>query len=119
MRILFIRWVTIGVVGGLCSFASAANVTLLGTISDSTCGVSHAKVIDQDKHQKITERECALACVKFGAKFVFVSDGKVYNIANQDFGPLTAHAGESVRLTGNVYGNTITVSKIGTTGRKK
>jgi len=94
-------------------------MTMLGTISDSVCGASHAKVIDRDKHAKITERECTLACVKYGAKFVFVSNGKVYNVVNQNFGALRAHAGESVRLTGNVYGDTVTVSEIAATRKNK
>jgi len=116
---MFIGWVAIGFVAGLSAVASAAGVTLLGTISDSTCGVSHTKIIDQDKHKKMTERECTLACVKYGRKFVFVADGKVYDIANQSFETLVENAGESVRLTGNLSGTTITVSTIGATGRTR
>ena len=48
-----------------------------------------------------------------------VSDGKVYNVANQNFAALTEHAGESVRLTGNVYGDTVTVSKIAATRKNR
>jgi hypothetical protein len=92
---------------------------MLGTISDSACGASHAKMIDRDKPAKMTERDCTLACVKYGGKFVFVRDGKVYNIANQNFEALMEHAGESVRLTGNLYRDTVTVSKVQTTGQKK
>jgi hypothetical protein len=119
VRSVFRRVITIGLVGGLCSFVSAGNVTMIGTISDSACGASHAKVIHRDKREKITDRECTLACVKYGRKFVFVSDGKVYSVANQNFGALTEHAGESVILTGNVYGTTITVSKIAPAGKNR
>jgi hypothetical protein len=111
--------VTIGFVGGLCSVASAANMTMTGMISDSACGSSHAKMIEAHKEAKMSERECTLACVKGGGKFVFVSDGKVYSVANQSFAALTEHAGETVSLTGDVNGNTVTVSKISASGKKK
>src|SRR6202030_1705230 len=35
--------------------------------------------------------DCTLACVKGGGKFVFVSDGKVYTVANQNLAALTEH----------------------------
>jgi hypothetical protein len=43
-----------------------------------------------------------------------VSEGKIFNIANQDFGDLTKYAGETVNLTGDLGsdGMTITVSKL-------
>jgi hypothetical protein len=58
--------------------------------------------------------DCTLACVKNGSKFVFVSEGKVYPIANQDLGDLRTHAGHDVKVTGNLSsdGKTITVSKV-------
>jgi hypothetical protein len=95
---------------GFASFAAAA--TMQGTISDSMCGASHAKMMEMHKDAKMTDRDCALACVKGGGKFVFVSDGKVYNVANQDFAALKQRAGEAVSLTGTVQGDTITVTKI-------
>ncbi len=66
----------------------------------------------------MSERDCALACVKGGGKYVFVSDGKVYNIANQGLPLLGTHAGHTVRLTGEMKGDTITVSKIVMPGKK-
>jgi hypothetical protein len=87
-------------------------MTMNGMISDSMCGVSHAKMMEMHKDTKMTDRDCTLACVKGGGKFVFVSDGKVYNVANQKLAALTEHAGETVTLTGNVEGDTITVSKV-------
>ncbi|HVV44902.1 MAG TPA: hypothetical protein VHC72_06840 [Bryobacteraceae bacterium] len=104
----------VGLSGWLGSFASAATMTLAGTISDSACGASHAKMMEMHKNpkMKMSERDCTLACVKNGGKFVFVADGKVYNVANQNFPALAQYAGESVSLTGNVQGNTVTVSKV-------
>jgi len=43
---------------------------------------------------------------------VFVSGGKTYQIANQDFADLKAHGGHKVALTGEMKGDSITVSKI-------
>ena len=64
----------LGLAVGLSSFAGAAAMTMTGMISDSECGLSHAKM----KDAKMSDKDCTLACVKAGAKFVFVSGGKVY-----------------------------------------
>ena len=94
-----------------CAVAFAADQTWVGQISDSMCGTSHAKMTGA--HPGMTDRDCALACVKGGGQFVFVSDGKVYKIANQDSPLLQMHAGHAgVTLTGDMEGDTITVSKI-------
>ena len=85
-----------------CAVAFAADQTWTGQVSDSMCGASHAKMTG--------EHRC---CVKGGGQFVFVSDGKVYKIANQDSPLLQMHAGHAgVTLTGDMKGDTITVSKI-------
>jgi|SRR5689334_3285146 len=102
--------------GSLYSVASAANMTMNGTISDSACGSSHAKMT---AGKKMSDRDCALACVKNGAKYVFVADGKVYNIANQNLAALQQYAGERVSLTGDVNGETVTVSKVSASAKKK
>ena len=94
-----------------CAAAMAADQTWVGQISDSNCGVSHAKMTSA--HPGMTDRDCTLACVKNGAQFVFVSDGKVYKIANQDSPLLQMHAGHAgVTLTGEMKGDAITVSKV-------
>lgn len=99
-----------GLVAGLCSFASAASMTMTGSISDSNCGLSHAKMTSA--HPGLTDAKCTLGCVKGGAKYVFVSGGKVYTIANQNLADLAKDAGESVSLTGDFSGDTVTVSKL-------
>ena len=96
-------------VSGLTSLASAADKTWTGQISDSMCGASHAKMIGTSK---MTAHDCTRTCVKAGGKFVFVMNGKVYNIANQDDPDLQTHAGHTVQLTGDMSGDTITVSKV-------
>ena len=98
---------------GLLTLASAADKTWTGQISDSMCGASHAKMIAaHGGPAKMTAHDCTLACVKAGGKYVFVTGGKVYSISNQDFAALQAQAGNAVRLTGAMNGDTITVSKV-------
>jgi hypothetical protein len=97
---------------GFASFAAAATSSMEGTISDSMCGASHAKMMEMHKDAKMTDRDCTLACVKGGGKYVFVSGGKVYNVANQNLPALAQSAGQTVSLTGNVEGDTLTVTKI-------
>jgi hypothetical protein len=97
----------------------AADQTWTGKISDSMCGAKHNTSAEHGG-KKMTEHDCTVACVKeHSAKYVFVKGGKVYNIGNQDFGDLEANAGESVKLTGEMKGDTITVSKIEPAGKKK
>jgi hypothetical protein len=97
------------VLGG-ASMAFAADQTWSGKISDSKCGATHSSTEHDGK--KLSDRQCTAACIKGGAKYVFVSDGKVYNVDNQDFAGLPVHAGHSVKLTGEMTGDTIKVSKI-------
>lgn len=96
----------------LSSVASfAAEHTWTGQISDSMCGAEHAAM---GGGKKVDAHDCTLACVKGGSKFVFVTGGQVFNIANQGDADLTKHAGHDVKLTGDLGsdGKTITVSKV-------
>ena len=98
----------------------AATGTWTGKISDSMCGASHAKMAA--KHGgagKVSDADCTKACVKAGGKYVFASGGKVYTIANQDDKDLALNAGKTVRLTGDMQGTTITVSKVAMMPTKK
>jgi hypothetical protein len=102
---------TIGIVG-LAMLAivaiSAAPQTWTGQISDSHCGAKHMSM----GSQKMTARECTQMCVKGGASYVFVTGGKVFQIADQKDKQLATHAGHTVLLTGELKGDTIAVSKI-------
>src|SRR6187549_3402991 len=80
----------------------AAEKTWNGTISDAKCNGKHSK----DDH------DCATACMGKGEKAVFVSAGKTYKIANQDFAGIKDHAGHKIALTGEMKGDSITISKI-------
>jgi len=93
----------------------AAQQTLSGEISDSMCGASHAGMGAMGKNSK----DCTTGCVKAGSQYVFVSNGKVYGIQNQNFGTLAANAGAKVQVTGEVdkNGKNLTLTKIAPAGK--
>lgn len=93
---------------GLALTAGAAPETWTGQISDSHCGVMHKPM----GNQKMSDRECTEMCIKGGGKYVFVLKDKVYQIVDQKDPALVTHAGHTVQLTGELKGDTITVSKI-------
>ena len=93
---------------GVSLTVGAAPTTWTGKISDDHCGATH-KPMDG---KKMTDRECTEMCITGGGKYVFVSKGKVFQIADQKDPALATHAGHTVMLTGEMKGETITVSKI-------
>jgi hypothetical protein len=84
--------------------------TLTGKISDSNCKDKHPG--GEHEGKKMTDADCTRVCLKKGAKYVFVSEGKVYQLANQSSKTIASHAGEDVKLTGEIKGDTITATKI-------
>jgi hypothetical protein len=92
------------------TIATAAEQTWTGQISDSACGAKHEEAAEGQG--KMADRDCTIACVRGGSKYVLVSDGKVFQIANQDNKDLAAHAGHTVKMTGEMKDNAITVAKI-------
>src|SRR6185437_2911038 len=81
----------------------AAKKTFTGAISDSMCGASHM--------MPGSAKDCTLKCVENGSKFVLVDpSGKVYKFGDQP--KPRAFAGQNVKVTGTLSGNTITVSSI-------
>jgi hypothetical protein len=90
--------------------ASAAEKTWDGVISDARCNGKHSKA--EHGSQADSDQACVTKCVAGGQKYVFVAGGKTYQIANQDFADLKAHGGHKVALTGEMKGESITVSKI-------
>jgi len=98
--------------------AAAAERTWTGKISDDTCGANHKKGAEHGA-KAMSDHDCTLACAKNGAKFVFVRNGKIYRIENQEFAGLTMHAGHTVQLKGYLKGDTITVSSIKLPAKKE
>ena len=88
--------------------SAAAQQTWTGQIGDSMCGAKHKPM----GTMKMADRECTEMCVKAGAKYVFIMGDKVFQIADQKDKALATHAGHTVLLTGELKGDTITVSKI-------
>jgi hypothetical protein len=94
----------------------AAGQTWTGVITDTMCAHSHASNIEhahENSGRTMTEQECTVGCVtKRGQKYVLVSDGKVYQIENQNYAGLPVHAAQAVKVTGSLKGDSITVSQI-------
>ncbi len=90
----------------------AAQQTWTGQITDSMCKADHAAMASDGK--PVNAHDCTLTCTKAGAQFSFVSNGKVFDISNQNFGDLRQHAGATVSLTGDLGpdGKTITLTKL-------
>jgi hypothetical protein len=95
-------------------FARAASLgaeqTWTGKIGDSACGAKHEEAVENEG--VMADRECTQACVRGGSRYILVADGKVLKIANQDNTDLAVHAGRTVKVTGELKGDQITVSKI-------
>jgi len=113
------RAVTIAAVAWLCVCAGAARAeekTLTVKISDSLCGMSHTEMAAK-QGSKISDRDCVIACLNYSTenspKLVVVErGGKIYQIANQKFPGLIRRAGETLAITGDVAGATITITRI-------
>jgi hypothetical protein len=107
MRKLMGIIVAIGLVVPVSAAAQKApEQTWTGKISDSNCNEKHPA--GEHDGKKMTDADCTKVCVKKGAKYVFVSEGKVYQLANQNSKTIATHAGQEVKLTGELKGDTIT-----------
>jgi hypothetical protein len=58
-----------------------------------------------------SDAECTRACVKHGAKFAIAADGKVFVLAGKT-AEVDALAGKKATVTGELKGDTLTVSSI-------
>jgi len=89
---------------GIASAAEAAAKTFVGSISDSMCGAKHMMPGESDK-------DCTLACVKAGSKYILAdASGTVYQLSDQK--KPEQYAGQKVKVTGTLKGDTITVTSI-------
>lgn len=75
-----------------------------GYISDAKCGAAHS-----DGSAKSVG--CVKGCIKGGQAAVFVSDGKVIKIANQDKVPADLQ-GQKVTIHGDLAGDSVTIASI-------
>ena len=86
----------------------AAGKSWVGTVSDSNCAAKHAKA-------GADSEACVEKCVSGGAKYVLVSKGKVYQVDDQD--KFKGMGGKSVKVTGSLSGDTITVASVSPAGK--
>lgn len=90
--------------------AARADETWTGRIADSACGARHES--GGEMGDAMNDRDCTIACVRGGSKYVLVVGSRVYKIANQGNADLPAHAGDTVRVTGTLSGDTLTIAKV-------
>ena len=83
----------------------SAPKSVIGYISDSSCGLQHMAGMD--------EKDCTLMCAKNG-KFVLADrDGKVvYQLDSVGQDKAREFAGQKVKITGRISGKTIRVTAI-------
>jgi hypothetical protein len=81
-----------------------------GRISDSICKAKHEETAEGAG--AMADRDCTVACVRGGSKYVLVADGKVLQIANQSYADLPKFAGQDVTVSGELNGDTLTLTKI-------
>jgi hypothetical protein len=89
----------------LCAIpAMAATTTLTGVITDDMCGAKHMMPGKSDA-------ECTRACVKHGAKFAVVADGKVI-VLDGKASEVSALAGQKATVSGELNGSTLKVGSV-------
>ncbi len=92
---------TAGMLGG---YAVAASQTFTGRLTDSMCTKGHMMPGKSDA-------DCVRECVKDGGHYVLVSGSKVLNLTG-DQKRLNDLAGQQVKVTGELKGDTIAISTI-------
>ena len=95
-------------------FAALMALAMTAMAGDWTGYIADAGCTKKQGATKVASADhagCAQACLKKGDKAVLVTeDGKVYQIANQD--KVAEHAGHKVTLSGDMDGDSITVSDV-------
>jgi Protein of unknown function (DUF5818) len=111
---------TIGVLGSTlllaATMAAQQGQTFTGEIMDSPCAAvgSHEKMVKKAKIEAEDKKECTLACVKMGGKFVLYDAATKTAYQLDDQKKPEAFAGANVRVTGRLdrTNNTIHVTDI-------
>lgn len=81
----------------------AAGSSLVGVVSDSRCGTQHSEA-------SAAAASCVKSCVASGAKYVLVSQGKVYQLSPQS--KFAKYPGQEVRVHGKISGESITAASV-------
>lgn len=99
---------TFTLLAGLLTAAGAglsqSGRTLTGTVCDTMCGAKHMVT-------NVTAAQCTRECVKQGSDYGLVSGDKVYTLKG-DTKQIDKFAGQTVTVTGDVSGTTVTVRSI-------
>jgi hypothetical protein len=95
---------------GLSVLSLGGQQSWTGEIGDSHCNLEHEPLAEGDPI--LPSPECVKLCVKSAYKYVFILENKIYAISNQDNPDLAKFAGEEVRVTGEMKGDVLTISKI-------
>jgi len=98
------------VISSLWGVVGSVPLAAHGRIGDDRCADGHAHVSAELRN--LSGRDCVNRCVLMGAHYVFVSQGVVYTIRNQDFPDLTRFAGQDVQLEGELQQNLLTVERV-------
>jgi hypothetical protein len=77
--------------------------TITGVVSDAMCGAKHNTASDD-------AAACVKKCEDGGSKLVVVAGSKVYTTDDQD--KLKGLEGKSVKVTGTVKGDALTISSV-------
>jgi len=96
-------WMTVSI-GSLFTVAGWA-AFLSGTISDANCAAKHEAASASDT-------ACVQRCVQRGAAPVFVSQGKVYQIAADSRDKVKEVLGQKVTVEGKLDGTTLTIESV-------
>ena len=84
--------------------AGAQQQSLTGVVTDSMCGAAH---MAKDK----TSAQCTQMCVKDSMKYALAADKKLYTLEGHE-AALATLAGQKVKVTGTVNGDTLTVASV-------
>ncbi|MCU1275318.1 MAG: hypothetical protein JWO48_2749 [Bryobacterales bacterium] len=84
--------------------AAAAPKTFTGVITDSMCGKDHAMMNVKP------DSKCVTDCVKAGSKYALLEGSNVYELSDQK--TPEKFAGQKVKVTGTLDGQTIQVKSI-------
>ena len=91
--------------GSQAEKAEAKEVTVVGYVSDSACGLKHM--------EGMGEKDCVLACAKNGKIVLADRDNKtVYELDEEGQKKAGAFAGQKVKVTGHLTGRSIHVMKV-------
>ena len=89
---------------GFAVSSFAATTTITGVLTDNMCTKKHMMPGKPNA-------ECVRECIKHGAKFVVVADGKVIELTGKSE-QLKELAGKKVKVTGDLKGKTLSAVNI-------